>query len=41
MAPAHTQLSGHGDEVREKGAGAARDDQSIEGHGHRVPFVAP
>ena len=40
MAPAHTQLPGHGDEVREEGTGAPGDDQSVEGPRHRVPDAA-
>lgn len=36
MAPAHDQLPGHGDEVREKGAGAPGNDQRPKGPQHRV-----
>jgi hypothetical protein len=31
----------NGDEIREEGAGAPRDDLSLEGPRHRVPDVAP
>ena len=40
MAPAHAQLPGHGDEVREEGTGAPGDDQSAQGPRHRVPDAA-
>lgn len=40
MAPAHTQLAGHGDEVRKEGAGAPRDDQSSQGPRHRIQDAA-
>jgi hypothetical protein len=41
MAKARIQLPRHGDEIREEGAGAPRDDLSLEGPRHRVPDVAP
>lgn len=40
MVPSHDQLPRHGDEIREEGAIAPRNDQDLERSRHRIPDVA-